>query len=285
MDAERIEADEALWEQPKRRSELFLANAAEKGIDYFRQVGYHGIIADYERYYPELWRKVYPRIYQEPGNYWSTKIPAMDLMGAVVKRFLPNYGKAELYEFLVASQLTRFHVPTYLISKPLAEAIRQTECPLDLRWPSLEMPHKACVFMLPKGTLRHAKFGESAYVAYARFKEGESPISPLDGRPFGTLNDSLTFLVGCFESPNLMVLHHNLDGDANPTISLGHLEEAVRQGNDDTNLRLYAGLDEDDRQLIQQTMHYVFNTLMVMLFRPQLVERGRASGKKSKRGA
>jgi hypothetical protein len=139
--------------------------------------------------------------------------------------------------------------------------------------------------MLPKGTLRHAKFGESAYVAYARFKKGETPISPLDGRPFGVLNDSLTFLVGCFESPNLMVLHHNLDGDANPTISLGHLEEAVRQGNDDTNRRLYAGLDEDDRQLIQQTMHYVFNTLMIMLSRPQLVERGKASGKRSKRGA
>jgi hypothetical protein len=237
MDSKPIEADDGLWEELKRKPKLFLANAAEKGLAHYAGIGYRGIIADYECDYPELWRKVYPRIYQEPGNYWSTKIPAMDLTGAMVKRFLPNYGKAEMYEFLVASQLTRFHVPTYFISKPLAEAIRQTECPLDLRWPSLDLPHEACVFMLPKGTLRIAKFGESAYVAYARFRKGETLISPLDDKPFGTLNDSLTFLVGCFQSRGLMVPHHNIDGDASPTISLGHLEEAVRQGNDDTNRR------------------------------------------------
>jgi hypothetical protein len=61
--------------------------------------------------------------------------------------------------------------------------------------------------MLPKGTLRHAKYGEVAYVAYARFKKGDVSASPLDGKPFGTRNDSLTFITGCFESSGLMVLH------------------------------------------------------------------------------
>jgi hypothetical protein len=236
----------------------------------------------YEDLLPELWHKAYPRAYPDMGAYHSMKVVAMDSCSAAIKRLGPfSSGFADIAEFWTASHLARFRFPTFFLAPTLATAILHTKPPMDLEWHSIELPFEAALFMLPKGTLVHPQYGNCAYIAYARLKKEEVYQSPLTGHPYSSLNGSFVLMAGCPEGKPL-VFHYVFSLNESPIVHLQDLEAFMAGTPDNTVPELAGGtgMGDTDEALIQTAAHYLFGTLLLMLNRPDLVEKGGSLGKK-----
>jgi hypothetical protein len=155
-----------------------------------------------EKTMPALWRVCYPRIYQEPkcGRYYSAKKPAKQLATIAIKMMQNQVGPSELYEFIMASHITRFQVPTYWLGEDIAQALLKTTPPGVIDWYNMPMPFEAAVFMIPKGALVHPTDGDVSFLTYSRLRAMEHYASNLvPGKPYGSVNGGMT-LAGAVEA-------------------------------------------------------------------------------------
>jgi hypothetical protein len=242
----------------------------------------------FERQWPELWTKCYPRIY-EGGilkHFSSPKCPAFDMATAVLKNYLLSKENADIarsgqYEYCFASRLAMFQVPTYFVAPEMALAIRHTKPPMEFAWHDMELPWEAALFMLPKGTLVHPQYGEMPYVGYSRCKQNEIYPSPLDGgHPFGITNGGLTMCTGSIEPARM--LHFNWahtpvpgGGDCSPVIRLRDLDADMANHRDDTSSYFFPlGMEPEDNRIMREAAHYLFGCLVMLLNRPDFMTRG-----------
>jgi len=232
-----------------------------------------------ERRYPDLWRICYPRIYSENprcGDYYSPKEPARQMMGIALKNMAGAVGRAEQYEFLVASHLVKYKVPMYWLSKDIAEAIRLTTPPGDLEWYAMPLPFDAAIFMLPKGAMRHPTEGNVEFIAYGRFHAGERHVSRLvKGEPYGSINGAMC-LLAYTEAGHLT--HWNMPLDAfGEKIKLPDADELVMRFSDDRHESGWfyqPEMTNDDNGMLVDLMHFIFGTLLLMTERPDMVTLG-----------
>lgn len=240
-----------------------------------------GLLDIFEKQWPDLWAKCYPRIYDGAaiGHYHSPKTPAFDMASAVMKRHMPGTGRAEVYDYILANRLAMFGMPTYFLSSDIALAIRHTTPPMDFEWHDMELPFDAAIFMLPKGTLAHEVDGDCAYVAYARCKKGE--IYPCRLVPAqktcGITNGGFLVMTSTLEPPRTYHYHWPFEHevDPSPIIHLNDLESYMVKGVDDTSPIFFPnGMEPADDRLLRKVAHFVFGALMLMLNRPELITRG-----------
>jgi hypothetical protein len=122
---------------------------------------------------PELWHRCYPRIYETPGGHHSPKFPPYQLW-AIAHKIRQGYqGDTDMVEMAWACRLVEKRVPTYWVSRDMAEAVRQTVPPLAFDWYGTPLPFESAVFMLPKGLLQHPDYGDTSFLSYARIKAGD----------------------------------------------------------------------------------------------------------------
>jgi hypothetical protein len=244
----------------------------------------------YERHFSQMWRVCNPRVYDYgSGTYQSTKIPAIDMVTAVLKQtgFFRIPGNGAIYESFCANHLAKFGFPTYFLAPDLAVAIKQTRPPMAIDWTTMNFPMEAAVFMLPKGTLSHPEYGECAYIAYALLKAGERHTSVLTTKDYCLLNGGLILMVSCpFFHRDMMVFHYNFAADKIPTIELTDIESAMAGAEDDT-ISWLAGdsmMDARDSRFVAEAAHYLFGTLLLMLNKPEFVEPGVSRRKMTRNG-
>jgi hypothetical protein len=232
-----------------------------------------------ERRYPDLWRVCYPRHYSENprcGDYYSPKSPARQMAAIALKMMRGTVGRSEQYEFLAASQLARFNVPMYWLSRDIAEAIRLTTPPNALDWYTMPLPFEAAVFMMPKGSMRHPTEGDVEFISYARFPALERQISRLvPGQPYSLINGGLIMLA-LTQAGHL--IHWNMPLDAfGSQINLPDADELVMRFSDDSHESGWfwqPDMTPDDNGLIVDLIHYIFGTLLLMTTRPDIVTLG-----------
>jgi hypothetical protein len=248
-----------------------------------------------ERTWPELWRKCYPRIYSNSptcGTYYSSKEPARQMMGIALKIQQGYLGQSENYEFLIASNLARFNMPTFWIGADIAEALRHTAPPGTLDWYDMPLPFDACIFMLPKGALVHPEEGDVVFVAYSRLKAGEERMSPLTKRTYGSVNGGMTFLA-LTEWGHL--IHWNMPLDAyGSKMTLPEMDTLMQAYSINKHSTSFWVGDKPpemtpaDDKLGIEVAHLVFGTIFLMTDRPDLITRGalqkRVAARKDKPG-
>ena len=234
-----------------------------------------------ENEYPKLWAKCYPRIYEEPrcGQYYSPKTVAREIAGVGLKFLLGVAGQSEKYEFLIASQLARFSVPTFWISRDMVTAIQKTIPPVELDWYDMHLPFEACAFYLPKGSLVHPQEGDISFIAYARFRKREMHESPLiPGHPYGSLNGAMMLI--CKTEGGGHLMHWNIPLDEFPVLNVPDLEGAVmRYASSEYEHRsgwwYSPQMTHEDNHMLVGVGQVIFGALLLMMERPDLVTTGR----------
>jgi hypothetical protein len=232
----------------------------------------------------------YPRIYQEPesGSYCSAKSPAR-LLAEVAYREADNAeldSDTEIRTYLEDQQLflgsrpADFETPMFWLTESIAMALSLSTLPGEFNWIEMHLPHEACVFMMPRGSLVHKKDGEAEFIAYARLQASQEYESRLmAGLPYSLDNDMMIFLV---QTASGEVLQLALTSDVKPTIGIPDVSALVESISQSGPLAEYMA-DEDNR-VIWQAIHYVFGAIFLMFDKPSLVTAGtclrRVAGKR-----
>lgn len=231
---------------------------------------------------PDLWAKVYPRIYEEVatnGQYCSPKDLACTLIGAAVRIEQGFLGDNEKTEVVWASKLTAHRVPCYWLTPDLAEALKLTTPPQTLNLQTMKLPFEAAVFFLPKGTLAHeTDEGEATYVSYYRTELGEQIRSLARGRPefwFPMGNGVISILAGTTAEH---VLHWTIPTQT--PVNLGQLDELIQlfgsqwQTHHSEYPLFDSNMNDADNRFMARVTHLVLGTLVLMTARPELVTPG-----------
>jgi len=223
---------------------------------------------------PDLWRRCYPRIYEAPGGYHSPKLPAYQLF-AIAHKIRQGYqGDTDTVEMAWACRLVEKKVPTYWVSRDLAEAVRQTMPPVAFDWCSSRLPFEGAVFMLPKGLIRHPDYGDASFVSYARVRAGEQLRNYATNNAVDSGVNSL--IIVAHTEPADCLLHQSLP---KVPIDLQKLDALVTGGTSHSSeAPCIPGLDNkltpNDTSSLLSSIHLLVGLLLLMLRRPDLVERG-----------
>jgi hypothetical protein len=124
--------------------------------------------------FPEIWKTFYPRQYENLGSWNSPKWPAVSL-AQIAGRILYEKDVYDIAPKIVARQLAKYQMPTFFATKPLIQAMLNTD-PIDMTWSDLHLPMPCGVFILPTGSLMTST-GEIPFVGWCdaiRF-EGSEP--------------------------------------------------------------------------------------------------------------
>ncbi len=132
-----------------------------------------------------LWDFIEPRRYQVPAGFYSPD--SFGGMG-VASTIMQDDGIDPVDQqtrFLISTKLGEYGVPTMMISRDLAHALRRTTVPAGLRFADLDLPFPAMRFLFEEGSFDF-QHGTLSGVEFAYYKEGEIagvPAASLPGNP------------------------------------------------------------------------------------------------------
>ena len=234
--------------------------------------------------YPEFWKRLYPRRYQSPASYDTPKAVANAMVDGIFSFIHSGHQqqepgemrRTEQIEAQWAAHLVRHGVPMYYLTYDLADALMKTR-PGAVDWTKLKLPFESAAFMLPKGIFPHPGEGcDVSFVSYSRNSAGdeiEVPV-PWPGRKWKMehVNEGFTVMVrmtnGTMIHWTLAEQHHTIEFSE----QLGHLideapERAIITGRDMT-------MEEADRDVQLRGVILLFNILLFMTAKPEMVEMG-----------
>jgi hypothetical protein len=129
--------------------------------------------------FPDIWKAVYPRHYDNLGKFHSPKEVACALASAVLSAAVTG-ASTNLIEntacrnqLLVACAVDKHDVPTFFVSGELLKACQQTNLPDDLTWVDIPFPHPGLVFVFERGAVPHPDGSDVPFIAMARFQTDE----------------------------------------------------------------------------------------------------------------
>lgn len=206
-------------------------------------------------------------------------------MATIALKIAQNTIKeSEIYEFQIASHLTKYRVPMYWIGADLAEALGKTTPPGAIDWYNMHMPFEAAVFMMPKGSLVHQTDGDCSFICYARLQADAQYFAPLiPHKPYGSINGGM--VIGAYVEEGFF-LHWNVPLNFyGPKITMAQLHELMSQFSvyeHPTAIPLRDGsnkMTSADHALGADVAHYLFSILTLMTARPELVTEGKLVNK------
>jgi hypothetical protein len=228
---------------------------------------------------PVLWHRCYPRSYENiPGNFFSPKSIAWHMSGVTFKVRKGYYGSSEQAELGCMSKLAQYKVPIYWVCKDIAEAVQQTIPPVKFDLVNSKLPFEAAAFMLPKDFLIHGDSaeGQAAFVCYARLKEND-PFDDLSVPGQKIVPDKGSFIILVGTEPGNCLIHWNFPFDYMPTIDLEKLDTALATYDANKHFSAVPGqqltMSDADNKFVGEACHLAFGLLVLMLRRPELVER------------
>ena len=242
------------------------------------------VIQELENQNPEAWQIVYPRAYQEVGEYYSPRLLAADLLSAFLVRSHAERNKMRLglpdqHALVSASVLAKLRVPTFFVSRSLLEALVQTRPPQAIDWRSLHLPFEAAAFIFPRGSLVDPQKDEMGFVWYARTRKNTIYADPLQPGFTYTVEEDKLFFRGA-GSTTLTSFMHGFTESVHATISMVDLS-----GRESTDLgQSNQALNQGEASLLEAAISLTLGILLVMLARPELIQAGAFTGKRSKAG-
>jgi hypothetical protein len=230
----------------------------------------------------ELWKKCYPRIYQnyKPQEYPATPKDVAFMLLQIAKKIEFGYkGQSEMYEAMWAGHLAQYRVPLYWVSRDLALAVQQTVPPMEVNWYDMELPYPAAVFILPKGILKHRKEGNVGFISYTRQRKTDAIPGIWKGPETWHSRNGGLVLLGQTEAHYLT--HWNIPYDKFPTLNLGALDAELNKYEPVEHSSSYfqETMGPEDNQLGKEVTHLLFGLLLLMTRRKELVKMGKLESK------
>jgi|SRR5579872_711061 len=227
---------------------------------------------------PELWAKCYPKIYDgvDGAEHYSAKLVGYFLLTVAYKIEQPEvrmYNHINpTVEAIWASRLAAYRVPIFWLSREITEALRLTTLPLTLDLTTMKLPFEAAVFMLPKGSLTYeSEASDVVCVSYARAAMNEE-IPSINPAIIKTITGRGDFSVFAGMLNGLLL---NWSHPWEQPLDIAQLDATIQdlpkeppQSPFQTDTPTYA------RHFLARVAHLVFNTLQLMLSRPELVSMG-----------
>src|SRR5262249_32918064 len=144
--------------------------------------------------------------------------------------------------------------------------------PVTLNFTTMKLPFEAAVFMLPKGSLTHqSEASEVVFVSYARaaMKERIPTINPAAIEAITGRGDFS--VVAGTTSGRLLNWSHPWE----QPLDIAQLEATVQDTLTPPNTtQLQSDITTYDKHFLARVAHLVFNTLQLMLARPDVVSMG-----------
>lgn len=235
-----------------------------------------------EQEFPELWRKCYPRRYNDVGGtrYDTPKSVAHAMMDAFLGFHMADAaGQTEQNEALWASTMVKYGVPTYYLSHDMALALTKTTPTEVLDCLNIALPFDAAAFMLPTDILTHDQYGPVAFVGYSRNMGGTSIDCPHPAPPrtftLHCINDSFSIFVRT-------VTGHMLHWTYNTTMRLVDLKndeelEELQKNYSHTSVRGAESQDFTPADIVTMTraIKFLFNVILLITHKPELIEPAR----------
>jgi hypothetical protein len=249
-----------------------------------------GTEEDYET--QSYWPLCYPRIYDNVSAYTSPKAMAFDLATIFMDHTTLFRRSTQLDQdtnrtaiigaaSFHATRLTDLQVPTFFVERDLLMALSKTTPPEAIDWKALHLPFDAAAFILPAGAITVPGSGSISFLWYSRAFEGDTVSIP-SGVPHKlTLPKSQMYIRTVLaEKPGSpAIVHHIIDSEANTLIDLSKSLE------DNDIMPGSVPFSDAERKLGAVLAGLVFNLVLAMEARPELLTQGNPNGKRSKRGS
>jgi hypothetical protein len=227
---------------------------------------------------PELWAKCYPKIYEgvDGGEYYSAKLVGYFLLCTAFKIEQPEVHIykhfTETVEAIWASRLAAYRVPIFWLGREITEALKMTTLPVTLDLTTMKLPFEAAVFMLPKGSFTYpGEANDVVCVSYARAAMHEEipSINPAAIESISGRGDFSVF-AGMI-SGRLLNWSHPWE----QPLDIAQLDATIQDTpSEPSETRFAYGVTTHDKHFMGRAAHLVFNTLHLMLARPNLVSIG-----------
>jgi len=227
---------------------------------------------------PELWAKCYPKIYEgvDGGEHYSAKLVGYFLLTAAIKIEQPEVRIyqhfSETVEAIWASRLAGYRVPIFWLSREITEALKLTTLPVTLDLTTMKLPFEAAVFMLPKGSFTYQ--GEATDVVcalYARTAMREE-IPSINPTAVETISGRGDFSVFAGMLNGLLL---NWSHPWEQPLDIAQLDATVLDTRTEPlHTEFQTDIAEYDKHFVARVAHLVFNTLQLMLAKPELVSMG-----------
>lgn len=209
-----------------------------------------------DQHYPGLLSVFYPRKYSAPGGYPSPKIPARVFALHCHPKFIRASLDGELLKgvdanvFASGESLAFLRVPTYWVTRELADAASHTSPPETLKLADIKFPLDAMLFMLPEGTL-DPPGQRASWVSITRrnSRDGGKMVCFVCGGQGPTYSTLL-------KDSEPLSQFDSLDFECPHPMTGEHIGELV---------------DPNDRKFTRRMCHLGITLLMLMSARPELV--------------
>jgi hypothetical protein len=227
-----------------------------------------------EKDHPDFWNRLYPRRYNDVGSYDSPKAVGRALIDAISAYVQSKGGVNEQAEVLWASLMVRYRVPTYYLSRDLAEALLKTTPVERIDWTDMKLPMPCAAFMLPRDMLLHpGEEGYISFVAYSRTMENQREPVPYPVPSALELHCMKTNFNIFARVHNGCTLHWTLDENYQ-LIDFKQVGEDLEAGPwHDTKLK-ETQLDGSDNAVLARCVNLLFNILLLMTAKSEMVECG-----------
>ena len=168
-----------------------------------------------ERERPDWIEALVPRRIDAPANYYPQKVLALATIQAALCNQLLQDADLEPDATFAAvegqtGQLLEFDVPTFYISKELLGAATRTDLPAEILLDAVPFPFPACVFMFPKGSIRHPSEGECPYIVVSRVGKNQVFRLPLKDVDFGMKAGETAIVVSTYLPDEFRCYHKSI---------------------------------------------------------------------------
>jgi len=213
-----------------------------------------------ERHQPELWRQLYPRVYEGPAlaDSYSAEDPAhFFLWQSYGARLLNPTEHSQNPLKTMAAGLMHLGMPHLWLTPAIVEGIKLTKPPRNLNWTRMALPFASMVMMLPRGAVVHPTEGDVRFIAYARV----CYLAP-DGNPEGVFS----FVPYTRQYPALI----EFSEETTAIVPFGKLPQRG------LHPASPPGIDPaKDHAMQEEALHLLFNALLIATARPDLVKEPR----------
>lgn len=233
----------------------------------------------YAREHPDLWRRVYPRVYQGVGEFESPRFVALNLASAIQWLDMDRAGAAlsVKHTAMIASRAFDFGLPAFFVAREFLAAICQTDLPDDMKWTDAKLPYDAGLLYLPLGTLRDPEGAAVNVLGWCRQRKGEQ-IRIGEKTQMNCTEDAFVVFGLCDPSAERLY-SRGVNALQTPYI----VAPTVDIDSDERGL-FDLPITRDDEAFLSQMTSVCFSLLLVQTAKPGLVTVGQRSGKQSKRG-
>lgn len=231
----------------------------------------------WERDYPDLWRKCYPRVYQGAGEYESPRYIALLLASSIKwvetdSRLAPISSK---HVALAASRAFDYGLPAFFITREFLAAISNTDLPDDLKWTDVRLPFEAGLIYLPTTALKDPEGAGVNVLGWLRQRKGDS-VMVGERVQISGMDDTFT-VFGVCDTRTERLYSRSVSAASAPYIVAPTIASGA-QGVFDLPIT------KDDEAFLSQMVCLCFSILLSVSVRPEMLTEGRrVTGKRAKR--